>query len=193
MGIDQDRIKLFSSPLVGFAGEQVQPIGLISLIVTTRTSLKQSTIMVDFLVVDRPSAYNVIISRLALNKWKAITSTYHLMLKFPIKEEVREVKGDQVAAMRYYNTSMKKVSDSTTLTVGTVGEAKGKPTKPLEDMVVGEGKTLKIGTTKVRDGLVTFLWQNMEVFAWMYEDMPVTNPEHILHHLNVDLTMKPIK
>jgi hypothetical protein len=29
MGIDWERIKPFSSPLVGFAGEQVQPIELI--------------------------------------------------------------------------------------------------------------------------------------------------------------------
>ncbi|XP_059429064.1 uncharacterized protein LOC132162861 [Corylus avellana] len=34
MGIDRERIKPFSSPLVGFTGEQVQPIGLISLSVT---------------------------------------------------------------------------------------------------------------------------------------------------------------
>jgi hypothetical protein len=63
-------------------------------------------------------------------------------MKFPTKEGVGEVKGDQVAARRCYNTSIKKVLDSITL---TVGEAKGEPAEPLEDVVVGEGKILKIG------------------------------------------------
>jgi hypothetical protein len=108
IGIDQDRIKSFSSPLVEFIGEQVQSIGLISLPIIARTTPKQSTVMMDFLVVDRPSAYNAIIGQGTLNKWKAVTSTYHLMMKFPTEEGVEEVKGDQVAAMRCYNTSIKK-------------------------------------------------------------------------------------
>jgi hypothetical protein len=52
MGIDRDKIKPFSSPLVGFGGEQVQPMGIIPLLVTIGTAPKLSTIMVDFLVVD---------------------------------------------------------------------------------------------------------------------------------------------
>jgi hypothetical protein len=82
------------------------------------------------------------------------------MMKFPTEEGVREVKGDQVTIRRCYNTSMKKVSNSITLIVGTVGKAKGEPVELLEDVVLGEGKTLKIGTyltTKVRDSLITFL------------------------------------
>jgi hypothetical protein len=160
MGIDWDRIKSFGSPLVGFTREQVQSIGLNSLPITTRTAPKQSTVMVDFLVVDRPSAYNAIIGQGTLNKWRVVTPTYHFMMKFPTEEGVEEVKVDQVAAMRCYNTSIKKVSDSTTLTVGTVVEAKGELAEPLEDVIVEKGKVLKIGTCltiEVRDGLITFL------------------------------------
>ena len=88
--------------------------------------------MMDFLVVDQPSAYNAIIGRPGLNKLRAATLTYHLMIKFPIKEGVGEVKGDQLAARRCYNISMKKVSNPTTLTVASVTEVKGEPAKPLE-------------------------------------------------------------
>jgi hypothetical protein len=101
--------------------------------------------MVDFLVVDRPSIYNTILGRPALKKLLAITSTYHLKMKFPTEEEVREVKGNQVASRKCFNIFMKKVSNSTTLIVATVCKAKGEPAKPLEDVVVGEGKVLKIG------------------------------------------------
>jgi hypothetical protein len=91
---------------------------------------------------------------------------------------------------------MTKISYPTTLTVASVFEAKGEPTKPLEEVVVGEGKVLQIGTCltqEVREGLVNFLYRNMEVFAWSHEDMPGISPEEIVHVLNVDPGMKPVK
>jgi hypothetical protein len=75
MGIDQDRIKPFGSPFMGFGGEQVQPIGIIPLSVIAGTTRRLSTVMVDFLVVDQPSTHNAIIGRPALNKLRAATST----------------------------------------------------------------------------------------------------------------------
>ena len=118
------------------------------------------------------------------------------MMKFPTKEGVGEVKGNQLTARRCYNISMKKVSDPNTLTVASVTEAKGELTEPLEEVVVGEGRVLQIGTyltQEIREGLVDFFRRNVEVFAWSYEDMPGISPEKIVHVLNVDPSMKPIK
>ncbi|XP_059428567.1 uncharacterized protein LOC132162341 [Corylus avellana] len=197
MEIDRERIKPFGSPLVGFAGEQVQPMGLISLPIISGIAPKQSTIMVDFLVVDRPSAYNAIIGRPSLNKLKAATSTYHLKMKFPTNEGVGEVKGDQVAARKCNNTSLKMPSGSAPLTINNVGSRKeGEPVEELVDVAVGEGKVVKIGsqlTPKVREGLIGFLRENVEVFTWTHEDMPRISPEEIVHQLNVDPVMKPMK
>ena len=142
MGIDRDRIKPFGSPLVGFSGEQVYPMGIISLPLIAGTASKVSTVMVDFLVVDRPSVYNAIIGRPGLNKLRAATSTYHLMKKFLTEEGVREVKGDQLIARTCYNISMKKVLDPTTLTVASIAEVKGEPVEPLKEVIVGEGRVL---------------------------------------------------
>ena len=63
---------------------------------------QQITKDVTFLVVDCSSAYNAILGHPTLNSWKAVTSTYHLMIKFLIEYGVREVCGDQVAARKYY-------------------------------------------------------------------------------------------
>ena len=196
MGIDRDRIKPFGSPLVGFGGEQVYPVGINSLSLTAGTAPKVSTMMVDFLVVDRLSAYNVIIGQLGLNKLRATTLTFHLMMKFPTEKGVGEVKGDQLATRRCYNISMKKVSDLTTLIVALDTEAKGEPAAPLEEVVVGEGKVLQVRTCltqEIREGLVDFLYRNIEVFAWSYKDMPGISPKEIVHLLNVDPNMKPVK
>ena len=54
------------------------------------------------MVVDCSSAYNAILGRLTLNSWKAVTSTYHLMIKFPMEYGVGEVQGDQVTARKCY-------------------------------------------------------------------------------------------
>ena len=57
---------------------------------------------VTFLHVDCSSAYNVILARPTLNSWKAITSTYHLMIKFPTNYGVGEAHGDQVVTHGCY-------------------------------------------------------------------------------------------
>jgi hypothetical protein len=195
MGIDRERIKPFGSPLVGFGGEVVYPLGIIPLPVTAGTAPMQSTMMVDFLVIDRPSAYNAIVGRPSLNKLRAVTSTYHLMMKFPTEEGVGEVRGDQLTARKCYNVSM-KASDTTSITVASVAEARGEPAEPVEEVSVEEGKVLQIGTcldVEVRGSLVHFLRKNVKVFAWSHEDMPGISPERIVHVLNVDPAARPVR
>uniref|UniRef100_A0A2N9IAR9 Uncharacterized protein n=1 Tax=Fagus sylvatica TaxID=28930 RepID=A0A2N9IAR9_FAGSY len=60
---------------IGFAGTSVYPLGIISLQIIAGTYPKQATKRVEFLVVDCPSAYNVIIGRPTLNRLRAVTST----------------------------------------------------------------------------------------------------------------------
>ena len=60
------------------------------------------TYQLDFLVVDYPSSYNVIIRRPILNRWKVATSTYCLKVKFLTDNRVGEVKGDQVLVRECY-------------------------------------------------------------------------------------------
>ncbi|XP_065617151.1 uncharacterized protein LOC136062241 [Quercus suber] len=83
MRLGRDRLRPVSSPLVGFGGMKVQPVGIISLLVIVRAYPQQVTKEVNFLMVDCSSSYNAIIGRPTLNSWKAVTSTYHLSVKFP--------------------------------------------------------------------------------------------------------------
>lgn len=69
--------------MVGFTGDRLFPLGIIGLSVTVRVGEKQVIKVIDFLVVDYPSAYNAIFGRLTLNQMKAVTSTYHLLMCFP--------------------------------------------------------------------------------------------------------------
>ena len=92
MKIDKERLRPIDIPLVRFTGDKVNPSGVVSLMIEAGTYLKQVTTSVEFLVVDCPLAYNVIIGHLTLNKLRAMTSTYHLLVRF-----LGELKGDQAA------------------------------------------------------------------------------------------------
>ena len=52
--------------------------------------------------IDSSFTYNAILGRPTLNSWRAVTSTYHLMIKFPTKYGVREVRGNQMAVHECY-------------------------------------------------------------------------------------------
>ena len=80
--------------LYGFGGERVYAKGAIQLSVTFGQRPTQVTQMVNFLLVDQPSAYNTIIGRPTLKALRAIVSTYHLAIKFPVGDLVGEVRGD---------------------------------------------------------------------------------------------------
>ena len=106
MGIDRERLVPPNAPLVSFGGTRIFPLGVVTLAVTVGDYLQQITKNVTFLVVNCSSAYNAIIGWPALNLWKAITSTYHLMIKFPIDYGIRELRGYQVAARKCYVAMM---------------------------------------------------------------------------------------
>jgi len=100
MKISREKVYAFCFPLVGFAGEQVMPLGSIELQVTVRSPPVQKKIPVKFLIVDQPSAYNAIFGRTAQAELKAVTSIPHLSMKFPTEDGVGVVRGEQKAARK---------------------------------------------------------------------------------------------
>lgn len=68
--------------------------------------------MVNFLTVDVPSAYNVIMGRPSLNLFQVVVSKYHMKLKFPMGDEVGDLAGDQVCSRKCYVETVKRVLHS---------------------------------------------------------------------------------
>ena len=65
--IDPKRLHPFESPLINFNGDKMYPCGIVTLTVMARSYPFQVTNRHNFLVVDSPSSYNVIIGRPTLN------------------------------------------------------------------------------------------------------------------------------
>ncbi|KAL0370792.1 UNVERIFIED_CONTAM: hypothetical protein Sangu_0397300 [Sesamum angustifolium] len=76
-------LRKVNTPLTGFSGEMIEPLGEVMLPLSLGSLPKRSTKMVKFLVVNAPSAYNIILGRPSLNLFQAIASTFHMKLKFP--------------------------------------------------------------------------------------------------------------
>ena len=106
MGIDRERLILTNAPLVSLGSTRVFLVGVVTLSVVVGDYPQQITKDVTFLVVDCSFAYNAILGRPILNLWKAVISTYHLMIKFPTDYGVGELWGNQVAARECYVAMM---------------------------------------------------------------------------------------
>uniref|UniRef100_A0A2N9HJY0 RNA-directed DNA polymerase n=1 Tax=Fagus sylvatica TaxID=28930 RepID=A0A2N9HJY0_FAGSY len=200
MRIDKDQLRPIETPLVGFAGTSVYPLGIITLQLIAGTYPKQATKKVDFLVVDCPSAYNVIIGRPTLNRLRAVTSTYHLLVRFPTENGIGEMRGDQAMARECYLTSTSTEPVHQALIVGERQNI-AEPTEELKEIVLVEGlhnekKTTRIGTSmkgEVRDSIVRFLRENADIFAWSHADMPGISTKVVAHSLNVNPSFHPVK
>ncbi|RRT46512.1 hypothetical protein B296_00013985 [Ensete ventricosum] len=90
---NQDLIPM-TSTLTGFAGDAITPVGIATLPITFGDEPRTKILMVHFMVVDLPSAYNVIIERPTLNKQRTVVSTYHRSMKFPTSAGPGEIKSD---------------------------------------------------------------------------------------------------
>ena len=151
-----------------------------------------------FLVVDYSSTYNAILGRPTLNSWKAVTSTYHLMIKFPTDYRVGELQGNQVAAHECY-VAMMEMDDHLQAISIEEHQMMTEPVEKLEEVFLEDSnleRTTKIGTLAIpviRQALTTFLRSNRDVFAWSHKDMPMIDPSVMVHRLNVSPSFPPIQ
>ena len=202
MGIGREKLEPVSTHLRGFSGEKVLPLGSIHLVLTLGDPPCQATTTVRFLVVDAPSAYNLLLGRPSLNAIKAIPSTYHMMIKFPTTSRVGMVRGDQRVARECYSASVKKKAvdniNLDELDMRDEVNTRPEPSEKLEPVQLDDNlKHLAYIGSKLAEDLKSllthFLKQNKDVLALKQADMGGIDPAIITHRLNVSSSFKPIK
>ncbi|KAL0381133.1 UNVERIFIED_CONTAM: hypothetical protein Sangu_0177600 [Sesamum angustifolium] len=193
LGVDNAQLRKVNTPLTGFSGEMIEPLGEVTLPLSLGSYPKRSTKMVKFLVVKAPSAYNIL-GRPSLNLFRAIASTFHMKLKFPTSDGVGEAVGDERMARKFYANTLKRSREK----LGGVPYQKGKRkmtdigleikdaprgtlrkkrrgrrVEAVEELKVinlseDDEKTTKIGIKmrpSTEERLIQFLKKNKEVFA----------------------------
>ena len=91
LGLKPEDLTKYDTPLVRFDGKMVVPEGKISLSVLT----KGKEVMVNFIVVNTFSPYMAIQGQPWIHAMGAVPSTLHMKIKFPTKDGIVMVRGDQ--------------------------------------------------------------------------------------------------
>ena len=121
-------------------------------------------------------------------------STYCLKVKFSTKNGVGKVKKDQVLARECYQVVLAAKENHTWM----IEEKEEENVEALETVELVDGelmKTTMVGMTlspEMKEKLVQFLKNNLDIFAWSHEDMPSISTKIIQHKLNVDPKKKPV-
>ncbi|KAG7552365.1 Retrotransposon gag domain [Arabidopsis thaliana x Arabidopsis arenosa] len=98
MGINKVDIIGPPAPLVAFTSDTSMSLGNIKLPVLAAGVPK----IVEFIVFDRPAAYNIILGTPWIYQMKAIPSTYHQCVKFPTPARIGTIRGDQETSRSCY-------------------------------------------------------------------------------------------
>ncbi|GJV21757.1 reverse transcriptase domain-containing protein [Tanacetum coccineum] len=163
--------------LTGFSGETIWPLGQISLLVKIGDEGHSTSAWMNFIVVRSPSQHNGIIGRSGIRKIRAIPSTAHGMLKFPVEGGTVTLRSRRIIQME---CAMISGPSTRPPDVGKILEEKIRvsihPEYPEQTIAIGS--TL---TEKGRKELCTLLGQNLDVFAWKPADMTGV-PRHIAEH-----------
>src|SRR3954465_6329466 len=104
-GYKSQRLEGVCGGLVGFTGHEAPIVGILTLPMTLGEWPRTATEMIDFVVMDLPSAYNGILGRTLLSAMGIVTSVRHQLIKFPTPHGIGQVRGDQPASRGCYYTS----------------------------------------------------------------------------------------
>ncbi|GKC00950.1 hypothetical protein Tco_0987086 [Tanacetum coccineum] len=178
-----------TTPLIGFSGEIIWPIGQIQLLVTIGDKEHFASAWMNFVIVRSPSPYNGIIGRPEVRKLYAFPSTAHGMLKIPMEGGVITLKSSRLVPLECAMVSRPEGTPSTTK---PIIEERVKvainPEYPEQTVMVGP--TL---TEEGRNKLCGLLQLNLDIFAWKPADMTGV-PRHIAEHrLNVREGRSPVR
>ncbi|GJY21919.1 hypothetical protein Tco_0394485 [Tanacetum coccineum] len=156
-----------TTPLVGFSGDIIWPIGQISLPVKIGDEEHFTSAWMSFMEVRSPSPYNRIIGRPGVRRIQSVPSTAHERLKFPVPGGVLTLRSNRIILLECAMVS------------GLEGQSSNVIKTTEERIKVAihpehQEKTIAIGSTLTeerRRSLCELLRCNLDIFAWKPEDM----------------------
>ncbi|GJX21499.1 reverse transcriptase domain-containing protein [Tanacetum coccineum] len=178
-----------TTPLIGFSGEIIWPIGQIQLLVKIGDEEHSASAWMNFMVVRSSSPYNGIIGRPGVRKLQAVRSTAHGMLKISVKGGVITLKSSKLVPLE----------------CALVSGPEGAPsaTKPILEERIKiainpeySEQTVMIGSTLTEEGrnkLCGLLQRNLDIFAWKHADMTGVPRNIVEHRLNVREGCSPVR
>nr|GEX14385.1 reverse transcriptase domain-containing protein [Tanacetum cinerariifolium] len=150
------------TPLIGFSGEVIWPIGQIQLLVIIGDEEHSASAWMNFVVIRSPSSYNGIIGRPGFRNLQAVLSTAHGMLKIPVEGGIITLKSIMLVPLE---CAMVSGPEGSLLVTKLMVEERIKvainPKHPEQ--------TIMTGFTLTEEGLnklCSLLQRNLDIFAW---------------------------
>ncbi|GJU20412.1 reverse transcriptase domain-containing protein [Tanacetum coccineum] len=178
-----------TTSLTGFTGEKIWPMGQLRLPVIVGNKEHSTTAWMNFMVIRSPSPYNGIIGRPGISAIRAVPSTAHGMLKFPVDggivtiyntaappKECNTVTGDVTQTKRQHATKV------TNLKVAI------HPDYPEQEVSIG-GSLSDTG----RAAVCALLQRNLDIFAWEPKHMTGVPRSITEHKLKIRQGYSPVR
>ncbi|GJX17848.1 hypothetical protein Tco_0218680 [Tanacetum coccineum] len=178
-----------TTSLTGFTGEKIWPMGQLRLPVIVGNKEHSTTAWMNFMVIRSPSPYNGIIGRPGISAIRAVPSTAHGMLKFPVDggivtiyntaappKECNTVTGDVTQTNRQHATKV------TNLKVAI------HPDYPEQEVSIG-GSLSDTG----RAAVCALLQRNLDIFAWEPKHMTGVPRSITEHKLKIRPGYSPVR
>ena len=195
-----EQLRPYTDCLYGFAGDQVEVRGHIELRTTFTDGTTSRTANIKYLVVNSPSAYNILLGRPALNRIGAIASTRHMKMKLPSLEGTMiTIKSDQKEAKKCYENSLKTKREVFIVTTQPPREewvtraeiARERRPEPAEDVLEREisGKKFKLGKSlgqETQDQIAKVIARYLDAFSWSASYMSGIDPDFLCDRLTMD-------
>ena len=202
MGLGESDLTIFMSRVFGFLGESITPLGKTTLPVLAGPINLQT----EFIVIQAPSPYNAIIGRDWLHRMKVVPSTLHQKLRFPTRDRVMEVNGDQVVAKKCILTTIEQKalrevsSTKVPLQSQSPGTIEGESTiEEAPEKVQFDPSNPKLYflfevnlSLSNRDELVSLLVEFRNIFAWSVYKALGVSLDLTCHSLNVSSKIRPV-
>ncbi|GJV00998.1 reverse transcriptase domain-containing protein [Tanacetum coccineum] len=178
-----------TTSLVGFSGEIKWPLGQITLLVKVGDDEHSTSAWMDFMVVRSTSPFNGIIGRPGLRKMKAVPSTTHGMIKFPVMGGTLTLRSSKIIPIE---CAMISGPEDQPPPVNKVKEERIKvainPEHPEQTVMIGSDLT-----EKTRSKVCNLLQRSLDIFAWTPTDMTGVPRQIAEHKLNVRKGCQPVR
>ncbi|XP_071712800.1 uncharacterized protein [Rutidosis leptorrhynchoides] len=170
-------------PLASFTSESTWSTGSVILKVILEEYPYSRSSKIEFLVVKEDSPYNIILGRTAMQKFGAITSTVHGMMKFTTPADIATLYGVKRKTIECKQVSKKKVE----FKVHDDGSIS--PNTKFPEYRIAIGKTL---SKESKNMIGEILATNIDVFAWKESDMTGVPSDVTEHKLDVNPNILPV-
>ncbi|GKA48441.1 reverse transcriptase domain-containing protein [Tanacetum coccineum] len=178
-----------TTSLTGFSGETIWPLGQLRLLVTIGDVDHSTKAWMNFMIVRSLSPYNGIIGRPGIREIRAVPSTAHGMLKFPVDGGIVTIRSTILipAECATVTTSSKEILKEAEVRHENL-KVVLHPNFPDQEVAIG-GTLSEKGRTE----LCSLLKENLDIFAWQPSDMTGVPRSIAEHRLNIREGYTPVR